>query len=54
MSFMQEAVREWAWIVGQNHLDTQWLLTNYDTWECNPHYCGPEQRHPEECSWEEK
>jgi hypothetical protein len=26
MSFMQEAVREWAWIVGQDREDQQWIL----------------------------
>lgn len=47
MSHMQEAVREWAWIVGQDYPDRQWLLTDYDTWERNPHYRGQEQVHPE-------
>ena len=43
-----EAVREWAWVVGAEHLDCQWLLSDYDTWERNPHYTGPAQRHPED------
>ena len=47
MSHMQDAVRQWAWNVGQDYPDRQWLLTDYDTWECNPHYRGPEQVHPE-------
>lgn len=42
-----ESVREWAWVVGAERLDQQWLLSDYDTWERNPHYTGPEQRHPE-------
>lgn len=42
-----EAVREWAWVVGQERPDSQWLLSDYDTWERNPHYTGPEQAHPE-------
>ena len=43
-----EAVREWAWVVGAERADTQWLLSDYDTWERNPHYTGPAQRHPED------
>jgi len=43
---MQEAVREWAWNAGQYRLDQQWILSNYDTWERNPHYTGPDQGHP--------
>ena len=49
MSFMQEAVREWAWVVGQDREDQQWILSDYDTWERNPHYRGPDQGHPEDC-----
>lgn len=42
-----QAVREWAWVVGAERLDQQWLLSDYDTWELNPHYKGPAQGHPE-------
>ena len=48
MSFMQEAVREWVWTVGQDRSDQQWVLSAYDTWERNPHYRGPDQGHPED------
>jgi hypothetical protein len=48
MSYIQQAIREWAWIVGAERLDQQWLLTDYDTWEPNPHYHGPDQGHPED------
>jgi hypothetical protein len=48
MSFMQEAVREWVWNVGQDRSDQQWVLSDYDTWERNPHYTGPDQDHPED------
>ena len=48
MSFQTEALREWAWIEGQFRLDDQWLLSNLDTWERNPHYHGPDQGHPED------
>jgi hypothetical protein len=46
----QEAVREWAANVGyeDHYKDRQWICSNYDTWERNPHYTGPEQRHPED------
>ena len=48
MSYIQQAIREWVWIVGAERLDQQWLLTDYDTWEPNPHYHGPDQGHPED------
>lgn len=48
MSFIQQAIREWAWIVGADRRDQQWLLTDYDSWERNPHYRGPDQGHPEQ------
>lgn len=54
MSVMSEAVRQWAWSVGQGRSDQQWLLSDYDTWECNPHYHGPDQRHPEDIDWGEE
>lgn len=49
MSFMQQAVREWAWVVGAEVPDRQWLLSDYDSWERNPHYRGPD---PEDCFYE--
>ena len=54
MSFMQEAVREWVWNVGQDRADQQWVLSNYDTWERNPHYTGPDQGHPEDEYYEDE
>lgn len=48
MSWMQEAVREWAFNYGYDHPDQQWLLSDLDTWERNPHYNGPDQGHPED------
>lgn len=53
MSFIQEAISEWVWIVGKDHPDTQWLCSNYDSWERNPHYTGPDQGHPEDYEFEE-
>ena len=54
MSFMQEAVREWVWNVGQDRADQQWVLSDYDTWERNPHYTGPDQDHPEDEHYEDE
>jgi len=48
MSYIQQAIREWVWIVGAERPDQQWLLTDYDSWEPNPHYHGPDQGHPED------
>ena len=52
-----EALREWAWNVGAypRFIARQWLLTDYDSWERNPHYTGPDQGHPEDddCSPEQ-
>jgi len=47
MSFMQEAVRQWSCDIGSDRPTEQWLLSDYDTWERNPHYIGPDQGHPE-------
>ena len=47
MSYMQEAVRQWAWDKGGDVPDRQWILSPYDSWERNPHYVGPDQGHPE-------
>jgi hypothetical protein len=43
-----QAMREYAWHVGAERPDRQWLLTDYDVWVKNPHYCGPDQGHPED------
>ena len=48
MSFMQQAVREWAWNVGDTVVTRQWILSDYDTWERNPHYVGPDLGYPDE------
>ena len=47
MSFIQEAVREWAHNVGSDRPTQQWILSDYDSWERNPYYVGPDQGHPE-------
>jgi len=52
MSTIQDSVREWAWTVGKDLQNQQWILSPYDTWEQNPHYRGPDQGHPEDAwSW---
>lgn len=53
MSHISDAVREWAWSVGRDYPNAQWLLSSYDTWERNPHYRGPEQRHPEDYDFDD-
>ena len=42
-----DAVQEYAMWVGKDKPLTQWILSDYDTWERNPHYIGPDQGHPE-------
>ena len=46
-----EAISEWARNVGRDNQDRQWLLSDYDTWERNPFYTGPDQGHPEDDQW---
>jgi hypothetical protein len=49
-----DAVREWTYNVGADRPDQAWLCSNYDTWEKNPHYVGPEEPHPEDDeAWED-
>jgi hypothetical protein len=50
MSYIQDAVRQWAWAYGEERLDCEWILSDYDSWERNPHYTGPKGRHPEDYS----
>ena len=54
MSWMQEAVREWAFNFGSDHPDQEWLLSDLDTWEHNPHYRGPKGRHPEDYGYDDE
>ncbi len=42
-----DARREYASNAGYENKDRQWILTPWDTWEQNPYYSGPPQRHPE-------
>lgn len=47
---IQEAIEEQRWLWGAEKPDQQWILSDWDTWERNPHYSGPEQPHPEDDS----
>tara|TARA_R100000750_G_C2333453_1_gene91097 strand:- start:52 stop:237 length:186 start_codon:yes stop_codon:yes gene_type:complete len=44
----QDIIREQARQLGAQKPDRCWILTDYDTWERNPFYTGPEQPHPED------
>jgi hypothetical protein len=50
-----EAVREWAYNCGGDacRIHCQWLLHDFDVWVRNPHYTGPERRHPEDFDYED-
>ena len=43
----QEACREFAYNYGSTRPEKAWVLTDFDTWEPNPHYAGPPVPHPE-------
>ena len=45
---MQEAHAEMIQIFGWENPTEQWILTDYDVWERNPYYHGPDQPHPED------
>ena len=48
-----DACREYACNFGIDHPEQAWILTDYDTWEHNPHYQGPAVPHPEDYHGEE-
>lgn len=43
-----EADREWAWNVGRDNSDREWILSDRDVWYRNPSYTGPKGHHPED------
>ena len=47
-----DGIREWVWWAGQDCPNAEWMLSDYDTWEKNPHYTGKPGRHPEDPYWE--
>lgn len=46
-AWFRDAIGEYAYTVGHSRPLDQWLLSDYDTWEYNPFYIGPDQGHPE-------
>lgn len=50
---VEDSIREWVYIVGQDSPDTEWFATDYDTWERNPYYTGKPGPHPEDYHYEE-
>ena len=47
MSYMDDALREYARNHGADQPDVAWILTPFDVWLPNPSYSGPRVRHPE-------
>jgi len=45
------ACREFAFNAGADRPNEEWLLTDRDTWERNPHFEGKPSPHPEDCQW---
>jgi hypothetical protein len=43
-----DAMREYAWNVGRERRDLEWISTPYDTWEKNPFFEGTPGPHPED------
>ena len=43
-----EIHKEMARHIGEANQDKQWVLTDFDVWEKNPFYIGPDQPHPED------
>jgi hypothetical protein len=52
VSYMQEAVGEYAREHGRLNPDRAWILSPFDSWEPNPFYQGPPARHPEDDEYE--
>lgn len=47
---LSAAVDQYADAYGAEDTESAWILSPFDTWERNPHYVGPPQRHPEDDS----
>jgi hypothetical protein len=48
LATMGEAANEYAWNVGRDRPDVEWILSDYDTWHKNPYYTGAQGRHPDD------
>lgn len=48
-----ESVREWAWNVGFERRDQEWMLHDWDVWVRNPHFTGKPGPHPEDATLDE-
>ena len=44
----QDIHREQIRQLGAQRPDSAWILSDYDAWERNPYYSGPEVPHPED------
>lgn len=42
-----EALTEFAYNAGADNLEKCWILSDWDVWVKNPHYCGELEPHPE-------
>ena len=49
-----ESVREWAWVVGAEEPERDWLLHDWDVWVRNPHFVGEPGPHPEMAEYYEE
>jgi hypothetical protein len=48
MSSEQEALEEYAVVVGRDNPDQAWISTPYDVWRSNPFYRGTPVPYPED------
>jgi len=48
MNITNEDLASLAAARGADRPDLQWICTPFDSWEKNPFYSGPDQRHPED------
>lgn len=48
LATMAEADREYAYALGSERPDVEWILSDRDAWYRNPFYRGPRTPHPED------
>jgi len=51
-NYLSEAVRQYAYVYGEEREEDEWILSPFDSWERNPHYRGEPGRHPEDYDYE--